>query len=116
MLDLPAPPSVNRTRKVDWTMGPKYRGWTKRADRLVMASRGRTRDPQPRSIPGRFEVAITMSEKHTSIDLDNGIKALIDYLKRIEIVQDDGPKFFRRLTVEWGPALEGCRVVVRPCS
>lgn len=116
VLDLPAPPSVNRTRKVDWSMGRKYKGWTKRADKLVLASRGRTRDPQARRIVGQYELAITMSENHTGIDLDNGIKALVDYLRRIEVVQDDSPKFFRRLTVEWGAAIEGCRVVVRGVS
>lgn len=116
VLDLPAPPSVNRTRKIDWKAGRKFKGWTRRADVLVLASRCRTRDPQAHHIPGRYELSITLSEAHTKIDLDNGIKWLIDYLRRIEAVQDDSPAYFRRLTVEWGTAPEGCRVTVRACA
>lgn len=113
VLDLPAPPSVNRTRMVDWKGRAGHRRWVETCDQLVLASRCRTRDPQPRRVPGQYEVLIVMSEAHTGIDLDNGIKALIDYLRKIEIVEDDSPKFFRKLTVEWGSAIEGCRVHVR---
>jgi hypothetical protein len=32
------------------------------------------------------------------------------------VIEDDGPKFMRRVTVEWGIAPMGCRVVVRPIA
>jgi Holliday junction resolvase RusA-like endonuclease len=57
-----------------------------------------------------------LSEHHTKIDLDNGLKALIDYLRRIELIEDDSHKHMRRLVVEWGIAPMGCRVTVRPCE
>jgi hypothetical protein len=41
---------------------------------------------------------------------------LIDYLRRIEVIQNDSPKYFRKLTVEWGTAPEGCRVTVKACA
>ena len=115
VLDLPAPPSVNRTRKVNWKGKRQVTAWTNVADGYVMAAKGRTLSPlQLRKIQ-RFELLITMSEHHTKIDLDNGLKALIDYLRRIELIEDDSPKHLRRLVVQWGTAPFGCRVTVRPC-
>jgi Holliday junction resolvase RusA-like endonuclease len=63
----------------------------------------------------RFELLIILSENHTRIDLDNGLKALIDYLRKIELIEDDSPKHMRRLVVEFGLAPFGCRVTVKPC-
>lgn len=114
VLDLPAPPSVNRTRRVDFAAGRKFKGWTKTADAMVLAGRARTRDPQPRSVPSPFAVEVVLSEAHTKIDLDNGLKWLIDYLCRIEVIEDDGPAHMRELVVRLGVAPEGCRVTVRP--
>jgi Holliday junction resolvase RusA-like endonuclease len=116
VLDLPAPPSVNRTRKIDWKGKKQLTSWGNVADGFVLAAKGRKINPlQLRKIP-RFELLITISEHHTKIDLDNGLKALIDYLRRIELIEDDGPKHMRRLTVEWGLAPFGARVTVRPCA
>lgn len=110
VLDLPAPPSVNRTRKWDPASERMVNKWKDAADKFVLSQRGRQ---NPRKIYGAFELLIVMSEKHTGIDLDNGIKALIDYLRRIDTIQDDAQRFLRKLTVEWGDAPEGCRVHVR---
>ena len=117
VLDLPAPPSVNRVRKIDWRMAKKFQGWTRSANALVLAAKMRQRDPIKicnRLL--RFEVHIVLSEHHTKIDLDNGVKWLVDYLKKIEVIFDDGPQHMRRLVVEWGTAPEGARVTVRPMA
>ena len=74
-----------------------------------MASR---RKPQPRSISGRVEIEITLADGYRG-DLDNTLKALLDYLRRIEAIEGDGPKHVRRLVVQWGEAPEGIRVAVR---
>lgn len=113
-LDLPPPPSVNRTRKVDWSARAVVRAWTTVADTYVLAAKGRQIDPLRLTKIARFELQILLSEHHTRIDLDNGLKAVIDYLRRIELIEDDSPKHMRRLTIEWGRAPFGCRVVVRP--
>lgn len=110
--DLPAPPSVNRMRKWDPSSERMVGKWKATADRFVIAQRGR----QPRKIYGAFEVAITMSEAHTGMDLDNGVKALIDYMRRIDAIENDSQKFLRKLTVVWGAAPEGCRITVRQFS
>lgn len=108
VLDLPVPPSVNQTRRVDWATRNKFSGWNDTADRLLIAARSY------RPTAGPVQITITMSEKHTRIDLDNGLKWLLDYLRRIAAIEDDNPKILRKITVEWGEAPEGCRVVVRP--
>jgi Holliday junction resolvase RusA-like endonuclease len=115
-IDLPVPPSVNRTRKVDWRSCKAKTAWTKSADALVLAAKCRQISPIILAKHKTFELLITLSEHHTKIDLDNGIKWLIDYLRRIELIEDDGPKHLRRLTVEWGLAPEGARVTVTPVA
>lgn len=116
ILDLPPPPSVNRTRKIDWAGKRQLIAFGNVADAYVLAAKGRTHQPLKLVKIPRFELFITLSERHTRIDLDNGLKALIDYLKRIELIEDDSPKHLRKLTVTWGLAPHGCRVAVRACA
>lgn len=112
VLDLPAPPSVNRTRRVDWRGQHAAEHWQSIADKVVMATR---RHDQPRKVEGPFELHVMLSPT-VKADPDNGLKNLIDYLRRIEVIQNDSPKYFRKLTVEWGTAPEGCRVTVKACA
>lgn len=115
VLDLPAPPSVNKVRRVNWAAVRCVKAWHNVANSYVLAAKGRTISPLRLTKVPRFELHIVMSEDHTKIDLDNGLKALIDYLRRIELIEDDSPKHMRRLVVEWGKAPFGCRVTVKPC-
>lgn len=114
VLDLPPPPSVNRTRQVNWAARSKVRAWTNVADGYVLAAKGRQVRPLVLTKIPKFELTVILSEHHTRIDADNGLKALIDYLRRIELIEDDSYKHMRRLIVEWGIAPFGCRVIVRP--
>lgn len=116
VLDLPAPPSVNKVRRVDWSNVRVVKAWQNVANAYVLAAKGRTNSPLKLVKVPRFELHILLSEHHTRIDLDNGLKALIDYLRKIELIEDDSPKHMRRLLVEWGNAPLGCRVTVRPCA
>jgi Holliday junction resolvase RusA-like endonuclease len=114
-LDLPAPPSVNRVRRVDWSSVRVVQAWRNVANAYVLAAKGRKISPLKLTKIARFELHIIMSEHHSKIDLDNGLKALIDYLRKIELIEDDSPKHMRRLVVEFGLAPHGCRVTVKPC-
>jgi hypothetical protein len=67
-------------------------------------------------ISGRYQVTVTLDEKSRSADLDNGIKALLDYARRIELVRDDSPRYLRRLIVEWGEVRTGCRPTLTSLS
>jgi len=111
VVDLPIPPSVNSARRVDWRSHAKVSAWHKSADNMMMFVPKAARRP----VLGKFELHITLSDQHTRMDLDNGIKALIDYLRRIELIVDDSPKYLRRLVVEWcHPAVapQGARVTI----
>lgn len=116
VLDLPAPPSVNRTRRVDWSARRGVQAWHNVANAYVLAAKGRQVNPLKLAKVARFELLIILSEHHTKIDLDNGLKALIDYLRKIELIEDDSPKHMRRLVVEFGIAPMGCRVHVKACA
>ena len=116
ILDLPVPPSVNRTRKVDWRGVAAHNAWKAEADAMVWQS-GQFKAAQ-KDIP-RFELTIILNERTCRLDQDNAIKAAIDYLRRLNIVTDDGPKQLRRTVIEWGDdetAPAGCRLVVNPCE
>lgn len=113
VLDLPAPPSVNKIRKIDWINHGHAQKWRRAADKFVLAAKVRAVDPVRLRKIERFELLVILSEEHTRQDLDNSLKCLIDYLRYIELIADDAQCNMRRLTVEWGYAPEGCRVIVR---
>lgn len=114
VLDLPPPPSVNKTRRVAWAAHAKYREWITTADKMMLGARCRSRNPiKLEPMKGAYEATIIISDKHTKIDLDNGIKAVIDYARRVSLVVDDSPKYLRKLTVEWGDAPQGCRLILK---
>ncbi len=114
VLDLPPPVSVNRLRKVYWPADKLAQDWRDQADRFLLVAKSR-KEVQFDRLP-EFELHIVMSEDHTKIDLDNGLKLLIDYLHQREIIANDAPKNLRRITVEWGRAPAGCRVTITPFS
>lgn len=119
MLDLPVPPSVNKTRRYDMAATKLVQRWKDLAQPLVLAAKTSAANPLKMSRIDRFELAIVVSEDHTNMDLDNGIKTLIDYLKTIGVIKNDAPKNLRGFSVIWGSradAPEGCRVFVRPCA
>src|SRR5437868_8210083 len=92
VLDLPIPPSVNRTRRIDWKSVRTMTAWSNVANAYVLAAKGRTISPLKLSRVSRFELLIVLCEHKAKIDLDNGLKALIDYLRKIELIEDDSPK------------------------
>lgn len=109
VLDLPAPLSVNRTRRINFAAKRKIDAWQRNADAHFLMQKQRLGAP----VPGRFEVVITLPED-SALDLDNTPKAVIDALRRFRLVTDDSPKFMRRVTLEFGDAPTGCRVTVNP--
>ncbi len=114
MLDLPPPVSVNAARRIDWSARPKIKAWKEHADRFVLAAKRQPSPPKFEKLE-RFIITVILSEDHCTIDLDNGIKVLIDYLVRIEVIANDAKKNMRGLHMIWGHAPAGCRVIVRSC-
>lgn len=111
VLDVPPPPSVNRTRKVHWRGHQKYKAWKKAAG-LHLVANGQFR-PARRGIPNRYELTITLNEKICGMDPDNPVKAACDLLRSLEIIRDDSPWYARRIVIEWGDAPDGCRMTLR---
>ncbi len=109
ILDLPMPPSVNRI----WRRGrgkvvyldPKYRAWRKEADALAMF-----RDWRRKRNKGPFMCSIVHNAAKRRGDADNRIKAVLDWLQRAEIIENDSLAEF--VSAEWGNAPEGCRVTL----
>jgi hypothetical protein len=107
VLDLPRPLSVNRTRRVDYRSMPAQREWKRQADALFLMQK---RHLMPINAP--FEVMLLISEGR--MDLDNGVKQLLDAARGYGLVPDDSPKYLRRLVIEFGEAPEGARLVIVP--
>lgn len=115
VLDLPVPPSVNRTRKLDFSSLRVSNAWKNVANEYVLVAKARKVNPLKLMKVPRFELLIVFAES-SRLDLDNGLKTLIDYLRKIELIEDDSPKHLRRMVVEFGIAPMGCRVTVKPCA
>lgn len=111
VLDVPAPPSVNRTRKVNWPGHRKYEAWKKDAG-LHLVANGQYRKAKP-GIKGQYELTITLNENLCKADPDNPTKSAIDFLRSLELIPDDSPAYARKITIEWGEAPDGCRLTVR---
>ena len=63
------------------------------------------------SITGPFEANVVI-DPMSRLDFDNGIKLLIDTAQNYGLVQDDSPKYLRKLTVQFGEAPEGARLTL----
>ena len=110
VLDLPAPISVNRSRKIDWANYPKVKAWIRNADAHFLLQK---RKLSP-AISGRYEIILTLREG-SLIDVDNTPKQVIDFVRKRGLVTDDDPAHMRKLTIRFGD-VEGCRVTVRPMA
>lgn len=115
VLDLPVPPSVNRTRKVNWPGMQLVKQWKAKADMLLIAS-GQYRAFKPFAIKGPYEITIILDRKLCKADPDNIPKHAIDYIRRRGLIENDSPKYAERTLIIWGEAPEGCRVILRPAE
>lgn len=112
VLDVPIPPSVNRTRKIDHAAAAEVEKWKAAADVMLMAS-GQYRAAVRIGVPERFELTIVLDEASCRLDPDNPVKAAVDYLRRIELIRNDDKRYMRALHVIWGEAPEGCRMILK---
>ena len=117
-IDLPPPPSVNRTRKLDKAGLRRLHHWHDRSDAQVTYqwAQAKLKIRSRPYMPGQFGIRIQVNEK-LKIDLDNIAKAVIDYCKRIELVTDDSKKYMRHVEIDWSDKLPkdcGARVLITP--
>jgi Holliday junction resolvase RusA-like endonuclease len=103
-LTLPKPPTTNQLYSGRRFKTERYRSWIEDAGWTAKAQR-------PGAIKGRFQLTIYMPGR---ADLDN-IKAIPDLLKTLGIIEDDSPKFMRRITIEAVDSGD-CRIELSECS
>lgn len=101
---------MNKLRRIDWHGAKRAKDWRRVANGYLLMVKAR-----PTKI-ARFEVLLVLDESTVRCDADNAIKMVVDYLRLVEIIENDSPKHMRRVTAEWGIAPLGCRVTVRPCA
>jgi Holliday junction resolvase RusA-like endonuclease len=107
VLDLPLPPSVNRTS--GQRLGnehPLVKQWRKSADAYLLFTR---QSKHLKLIDGTVMIEIIWSGQMIG-DIDNRIKHLLDYLQRLGVIANDS--WCRRLLADYGTAPAGCRVRV----
>jgi Holliday junction resolvase RusA-like endonuclease len=113
---LPVPPSVNRiwrskTGGKGVYKAPEYKAWLKQADMqatLDHVFRGRRR-----KISGPFAATVLINIDMARGDLDNRIKAVLDWAQDRELISND--RHCMKLTAEWVPASRapaGCHLTL----
>ena len=108
VLDLPAPPSVNRT--MGSRLGSRHwlvKDWRRAANAHLLATR---QSKHLRLITGTVSIKI-LWETQNLADIDNRIKHLFDYLEFLNVLDNDNR--IRDLHVSYGLAPAGCRVSIR---
>jgi hypothetical protein len=71
-------------------------------------------DPETRT--GEDQRTVRGDDNYRSIDLDNGTKLLINTAREYGLVPDDSPKYLTKLTVQFGEAPEGARLMITPAN
>ena len=108
VVQLPAPISVNRSRRIDWRNHGLVKDWLRQADALFLTQKRGLPPP----ILGQYEIILTLRDG-SRLDADNCAKLAIDVLRRYQLVTDDSPKFMRRVTIEFGN-VAGCQITIKP--
>lgn len=103
-ISLPFPPSSNNlffNRRGGRTKTPEYNAWIAEADAMFMQQRAEKTVGTP--IDGHFIATIALDQlkrRHNS-DVDNRIKACLDFLQRVELIKNDS--LCDKLDIAWGP-------------
>ena len=105
-LNLSLPPSINRRIAKLGNASPEVKAWIRDCDARLMAARYRA----PRYTED-VELEIVWDEKRR-VDIDAGLKCLLDYMQRPGVAVYSNDRQVRRLLVSYGP-VDGCRIAVR---
>lgn len=111
-ITLPFPPSLNRIWRYSRRNGKpylaeRYKTWKRAADNLYLTQKRRVK-----RVKGPIDITIVFDAKHSGrCDLDNRPKAVLDWLQRVKLIEND--KLVQKLELRWGDAPEGCRVTIR---
>lgn len=107
-LDLPVPPSVNAFTRRLGNQSPVVRRWKTQADMAFMLAETERKITK---IKGPFEIELSFGLR-SHWDLDNRIKPLLDYLQRIEVIDND--RFCERIEARRGGPFGRVIIKIRP--
>lgn len=115
VIDLPLPPSVNRIWRANKagkhaiSRSPEYTSFLSQADKYLMSvggMRGR------KTIYGAFSALIELKRPSINADLDNRIKAVLDWAEHVGLIVNDHHCVDVRAI--WSTqAFTGCRLTLR---
>ena len=105
VFELPAPPPINRNSAVA-RLGMSARSVQEWIPQAHLALREQKINPVRDAVHGPFAIDIIWGRRRG--DIDARIKYLLDYLQRVELIDNDG--LCEHMTVGWGYAPRGCRV------
>ena len=109
--NLPLPPSVNslwRTGRARMYRSKKYLGWIEECE-VIFEGREVPRIAYPFAV----EIALGRPSKRR-MDIDNRIKAVMDVLERVGVIEDDS--YCWHMVVYWKEGLEGCQVTIHKAA
>jgi Holliday junction resolvase RusA-like endonuclease len=110
ILELPMPPSVNTFTAKLGNSSNSVKAWRRHCDGLLMAMRTR-----PPKVSGPFTITVSWGIRYFgNRDIDNSLKPLLDYLERVELIDND--RCCWRAFVGFAPAPLGCVFHVKPAG
>lgn len=113
VLEIPVPPSVNaiwRAKGNGVYRSKPYLDWIAQAGAAVLVdNKTRTR----RTITGPFSAIIDMRRQRKGSDIDNRIKAVLDFCQLHQFVSDDSNCMWVRAGWSKDAGPRGCRVTLR---
>lgn len=102
------PPSTNNLF-LNGTKGrfrsQKYETWLQEANIDYLRQR-------PKKIEGPVNITMEFQEPKRRSDLDNRVKAPLDFLVKSGVIQADDQTIVRKINLAWSDDVEGCRITI----
>lgn len=115
-ITIPAPPSVNAmfyNRKTDDDKGRRGRGATESYRAWKSAASDALWLQKPlKTFAGEVAVCIAIEHPRGPADLDNRIKATLDFLVHHGIIVNDSFKYVKMILASWDASVKGCKVTI----
>lgn len=102
------PPSTNNlfiNVKHGRIRSQKYDTWLQEAQVDYLRQR-------PKSVTGPVVITMEFQESKRKSDLDNRVKAPLDFLVKSRVIEADDNSIVRKLNLSWSDEVEGCRVTI----
>lgn len=102
------PPSTNNlflNVKHGRIRSQKYDTWLQEAQVDYLRQR-------PKSITGPVNITMEFQEPKRRSDLDNRVKAPLDFLVKSKVIEADDQTIVRKLNLAWSDEVEGCRITI----